>query len=165
MVEIMAKDIKKLIAHGEDQNLEFKASLRLREEIGETISAFANVDGGIILVGVSDKSEILGVDIGKKTIEDLANWVKENTDPHISGAFVVVFKLPPTIEDLQKLGLNERQIKAVVYVKEKGKITNKEYREMTDLSDEGARIDLNMLVEVGIFRLKGSGRGAHYVLK
>ena len=79
----MVEDIKKLVAHGEDQSLEFKTSLRLREEIGEAISAFANTDGGIILVGVSDKGEILGVDIGKKTIEDLANRVKENTDPHI----------------------------------------------------------------------------------
>ncbi len=33
-----------------------------------------------------------------------------------------------TEEYLRNLGLNERQIKAVMYVKEKGKITNKEYR-------------------------------------
>jgi len=31
---------------------------------------------------------------------------------------------------LRKLGLNERQIKAVVYVKQKGKITNKEYQQI-----------------------------------
>jgi len=31
--------------------------------------------------------------------------------------------------------LNEGQIKAVMYAKEKGKITNKEHREMTGLSD------------------------------
>jgi len=30
-------------------------------------------------------------------------------------------------ENLRKMGLNERQIKAVMYVKEKGKITNKDY--------------------------------------
>ena len=32
---------------------------------------------------------------------------------------------------LSKLGLNERQLKAVKYVKEKGKITNKEYQELS----------------------------------
>jgi len=32
--------------------------------------------------------------------------------------------------DLGKLGLSERQIKAVLYVKEKGKITNSEYQEI-----------------------------------
>ena len=39
---------------------------------------------------------------------------------------------------LEKLGLNERQLKAVRYVKEKGKITNREYREMSNLSDPSA---------------------------
>ena len=31
-------------------------------------------------------------------------------------------------ENLGKLGLNERQMKALLYVKEKGKITNTEYQ-------------------------------------
>lgn len=31
-------------------------------------------------------------------------------------------------QNLRKMGLNERQIKAVKYVKEKGKITNSEYQ-------------------------------------
>jgi len=66
---------------------------------------------------------------------------------------------------LEKLGLNERQLKAVKYVKEKGKITNKEYRAMSNLSDEGARIDLNYLVEKGIFLSRGKGRNTHYILK
>jgi ATP-dependent DNA helicase RecG len=63
------------------------------------------------------------------------------------------------------LGLNERQIKAVMYVKEKGKITNREYRELAELSDEGARIDLKMLVEKGVLQIMGKGRSARYVLK
>ncbi len=61
--------------------------------------------------------------------------------------------------------MNKRQVKAVIYVKEKGKITNKEYREMTGLSDEGARIDVNELIERGILLPKGKGRSIHYVLK
>jgi len=63
------------------------------------------------------------------------------------------------------MGLNERQIKAVMYVKVKGKIANKEYRKITGLSDEGGRIDLNELAEKGVLLLKGKGRGTHYVLK
>jgi hypothetical protein len=34
-----------------------------------------------------------------------------------------------TEEQLTKLGLNARQIKAVLFVKEKGRISNKEYQE------------------------------------
>ena len=76
-------DIKKLINGGESQSLEFKESLRLKDEIGETVSAFSNSDGGTIIVGVSDDGGILGVDIGKNTLEELANYIKRNTDPQI----------------------------------------------------------------------------------
>ncbi|MEA1939141.1 MAG: hypothetical protein U9N03_00560 [Candidatus Caldatribacteriota bacterium] len=45
---------------------------------------------------------------------------------------VVFYKDKFTEDNLKKLGMNERQIKAVMYVKEKGKITNKEYRELIE---------------------------------
>lgn len=48
--------LKELIERGETQSLEFKESLKLKEEIGETISAFSNSDGGAVIVGVSDKN-------------------------------------------------------------------------------------------------------------
>ena len=73
----------KLIEQGENQSIEFKSSLKLRQDIGATISAFANTSGGTVLVGVSDEGKIVKVAIGRKTVEDLANWVKQNTDPQI----------------------------------------------------------------------------------
>ena len=74
---------KELIEKGETQSLEFKESLRLKDEIGETVSAFSNSDGGTVIVGVSDSGVVLGAGIGKKTIEELANYIKRNTDPRI----------------------------------------------------------------------------------
>ena len=67
----------------ETQNIEFKESLKLKEEIGKTVSAFSNSDGGVVLVGVFDNGRILGVDIGNNTLEELANYIKRNTDPQI----------------------------------------------------------------------------------
>jgi len=81
------------------------------------------------------------------------------------GLSVVFYKDKYTEENLRKMGLNERQIKAVMYVKEKGRITNKEYRKINDLSDEGTRLDLNDLVSRGIFTKIGKGRSVHYILK
>jgi ATP-dependent DNA helicase RecG len=43
--------------------------------------------------------------------------------------------------------LNERQIKAVLYVKEKGKITNKEYQELNSASRQTASNDLSEIVD------------------
>jgi ATP-dependent DNA helicase RecG len=76
-------DIEELIEKGETQNLEFKESLRLKDEIGETVSAFSNSDGGVVLVGVSDGGGVPGVDVGKNTLEELANYIKRNTDPQV----------------------------------------------------------------------------------
>jgi ATP-dependent DNA helicase RecG len=67
-------------------------------------------------------------------------------------------------ENLKKMGLNERQVKAVLYVKKNGKITNREYREINNVSDEGARIDLHAMIKKDILLQKGKGRSVQYVL-
>ena len=79
----MSKELEELIEEGESQNIEFKDSLRLKREIGETVSAFSNTRGGTILIGISDFREVKGVEVGKRTLEELANYLKINTDPHI----------------------------------------------------------------------------------
>ncbi|MEW6620374.1 MAG: ATP-binding protein [bacterium] len=69
------------------------------------------------------------------------------------GGFLVYFyKDIYTEENLRKMGLNERQIKVVMYVKEKGEVTNKEYRSMFGITDRMALIDLNSLCSMGIFK-------------
>jgi len=70
-----------------------------------------------------------------------------------------------TEEYLQKLGLNERQIKAVMYVKEKGRITNREYQELNLCSRNTASNDLKDLTQKGILKESGKkGMGAYYVI-
>ena len=70
-----------------------------------------------------------------------------------------------TEEYLRKKGLNERQIKAVMYVKEKGKITNREYRGMFGITDRMALIDLLDICKKKIFERVGkTGRKTEYIL-
>jgi ATP-dependent DNA helicase RecG len=80
--------------------------------------------------------------------------------------FRVIFRKDIFTEEyLLNLGLNERQIKAVRYVKEKGKITNKEYYTINNISRQMATIDLANLVEKGIFMRTGkAGKGIAYQL-
>ena len=68
---------------GESEQIEFKPSLSQQDNIMAIISAFSNTDGGVLIIGVSDRGEPLGMDIGKNTIEILANQIKQNTDPAI----------------------------------------------------------------------------------
>ena len=70
-----------------------------------------------------------------------------------------------TEDYLKKLGLNDRQIKAVMYVKKEGKITNKEYQKITGTKERLSTIELNVLVEKKVFQKFGTtGRGTHYTL-
>lgn len=73
--------IKDLLKEGESETVEFKPSLSQMDKIMGSISAFSNTKGGTLVIGVSDKGEVLGVNIGTRTIENLANQVKQNTDP------------------------------------------------------------------------------------
>jgi len=83
------------------------------------------------------------------------------------GGFSVYFyKDIYTEENLRKIGLNERQIRAVMYVKEKGEITNKEYQEIANTTKKTASRDLGNLVEKEVFNQVGTtGKGTYYVLK
>jgi ATP-dependent DNA helicase RecG len=76
-------DIARMISDGESETVEFKPSLSQKDRVMESISAFSNNVGGTILIGVSDQGEISGVDIGRKTLEDLAGYIKRNSDPPV----------------------------------------------------------------------------------
>ena len=68
-------------------------------------------------------------------------------------------------ENLRKKGLNERQIKAVMYMKQKERITNKEYQELNQCSRNTATNDLKTLTQRGIIKESGKkGAGSYYVI-
>ena len=55
--------VKKLIRDKEGNHLDFKQKITPKEKIAKTLSAFANTEGGMILIGVSDKKRIIGIDL------------------------------------------------------------------------------------------------------
>lgn len=57
----MSEYIRKLIAQGENQQLDFKFEISDSKKIARTLVAFANTDGGRLLVGVKDNGAIAGV--------------------------------------------------------------------------------------------------------
>jgi ATP-dependent DNA helicase RecG len=81
------------------------------------------------------------------------------------GFLVTLFKNNLTEEQLVKLGLNQRQVKAVMYVKEKEKITNKEYQDINQISRQMATNELQDLTNVfKLLKNSGYGAGSYYEL-
>lgn len=55
--------VKQLIQQGEHQSLDFKHTINSERKIAKTLVAFANTNGGKLLVGVKDNGKIKGVEI------------------------------------------------------------------------------------------------------
>ena len=53
--------ILELISEGEHQQLDFKFEISDSKKIARTLSAFANTDGGTLLIGVKDNGNIAGI--------------------------------------------------------------------------------------------------------
>ena len=67
---------------------------------------------------------------------------------------------------LVKMGLNDRQLKAIKFVKEKGQITNTEYQGLTGVSKPTATRDLRELIKKLVLQKSGvTGKGTSYRLK
>lgn len=55
-------DVKNLAQTGEGMYLEFKRTIPSAEKIAREIAAFANTNGGTLLIGVDDDKTLIGVD-------------------------------------------------------------------------------------------------------
>ncbi len=106
---------------------------------------------------------------GTKRIVDLCKeqGLPEPEYREEQGGFSVwFFKDIYTEENLQRMGLNERQIKAVLYVKHKGKITNREYQTICSVKKRQTTDDLKELENMKIIeRIGKTGKGTYYKLK
>jgi predicted HTH transcriptional regulator len=70
-----------------------------------------------------------------------------------------------TAEKLASLNLNDRQIKAAVFIKEHGGISRKEYVVLAKISPRMAHLDLIDLVHKRLISPVGKGRSVKYVLR
>jgi len=77
---------------------------------------------------------------------------------------VTLFKNKYSAHQVKKLGLNERQVKAVLYVVENGSITNGLYQQVCNTSERTALRDLEELIGKGVLVKTGLKKGTSYKL-
>jgi len=76
----MSKSISELIKEAENQFIELKE--QFSEGVMKTISAFANTSGGVILIGVKDNKEVVGVNLKVGEFEEIINKIVDNLGFH-----------------------------------------------------------------------------------
>jgi ATP-dependent DNA helicase RecG len=83
----------------------------------------------------------------------------------IAENLVITFRKYKVTEEILK-ELNERQQKAVKYLMEHKKITNKEYRQLNpNITDRTVLNDFNELIKKGIMLAKGEKKYRYYILR
>lgn len=70
-MDLRADDILALAAEREGRKLEFKSGLPRDDKTARSLAAFANTRGGILLIGVGDRGEILGAPHPRETLAKL----------------------------------------------------------------------------------------------
>ena len=75
------QQLEELISLGEGHTTEFKKSLS--GHIGREVSAFANSNGGILLVGVTDDGQIVGVKDHSRTKSEIQTITRSFDPPLI----------------------------------------------------------------------------------
>ena len=69
------------------------------------------------------------------------------------------------LKDRGQIALTERQMRIVEKIIDKGKITNREMRQMFEISDETVRKEIIKLTKLGVLKTKGKGRSVYYILE
>ena len=65
----------------EYQHIEYNQSLGEKHEATVALAAFATARGGEVRFGIMPDGRRVGVQIGKNSLEELANYIKQSTDP------------------------------------------------------------------------------------
>ena len=74
-------DVIEMIGLGEGWNIEFKEILPKPSKLAQTIVAFANHQGGTILIGVSDRGDIVGFEPSKQDYDNILRAAREAVNP------------------------------------------------------------------------------------
>jgi predicted HTH transcriptional regulator len=121
------KDLYRLVSEGEGQQLEFKLKSNHPHKIVREMVAFANSDGGKLLVGVADNKEIIGLKYADEDEYVLEKEILKSIQPPLNyeiervrledGKEVLVFNIP-TGENRPYSVVNPENIEAKkVYVR------------------------------------------------
>ena len=102
----------------------------------------------------------------RRMIEDcLASGLPEPEFESRPDTFRVAFQKPLPIEErFSRLGLSERQLKAVSHLVRRGRISPQEYARVTDTTSVTAKRDLSDLVKKGVLMRHGATRSIWYGL-
>lgn len=111
------EQLKDLVAQGECEVLEFKATTGQIVEAGKTLCGLLNKKGGTLLIGVKENGEILGQQVTDKTQQEIAQILNEITPS--APIDLQIVDLPNTLKKVIVLKTSPTVPPAVYHFKDK----------------------------------------------
>lgn len=99
------KHIQQLIEEGEHQQLDFKFEISDSKRIARSLAAFANTDGGRLLVGVKDNGAIAGI--------------RSDEEMHMIQAAADLYCRPKVYFSAERWEINGKEVLEVIVPKDK----------------------------------------------
>lgn len=84
----ITEDVAAWLSAGEGQHTEFKEKYTSR--VIESLAAFANTAGGRVLIGVSDRGQVVGLQGADKVVESVLSACREAISPPVSPVVEIV---------------------------------------------------------------------------
>jgi len=142
---VEAKELLDMIAKGEHQKQDFKFAVNDSKKIARSLSAFANTDGGRLLLGVKDNGKIAGVESDEEyyMIEAAAkihckpNVPFETRKWEVEGKTVLEIIIPKSKKKPHSAPDKEGKPKAYVRVKDQNIVANRILIEVWKKEREG----------------------------
>lgn len=138
----------------ENQNVELKE--KWRDEYLKWVSAFANSQGGVLVIGKNDRGELVGAGKREPTIE-----FKYNRE------FSVIFYSDAniTIKDTKNLQTNGTQNSLLAMMGENPRITVKTMATALGINERNVKNHIRTLKDLGCIERIGANKGGYWVVK
>lgn len=73
--------IREILAHGENQEVEFRESFHSNQDISKTLCALANTLGGLLFLGVKDNGIVIGIGKGLDKVQQQISNANQAVEP------------------------------------------------------------------------------------
>ncbi len=145
----MSRYIQKLIEEGEHQRLDFKFEIADAKKIARTMSAFANTNGGRLLIGVKDNGVIAGV--------------RSDEDIYMAEAAAQLYCKPEVVIETKEWNINGKKVLEVYIPKSDQKHTapdkNKKIRAFVRVKDQNFVANT---IQINIWKRQRSSKGVDF---
>lgn len=145
MTSFTLKHLKDLIASGENSNVDFKASLFAyadgkaktvhHQELVKDLSAFANTEGGFLLVGVRDDGVIVGFQSSDPLEQKIINLCRDLVNPPLRPKLhkLKVGNKETLIIEIEKGFSDLHMVRGRIYIRVHNEVRLASSSELTDL--------------------------------